>query len=96
MEKKNLNEILNDVAKFFKAHQEPMKCDCDEEPCDLENLSDRFVSVVSQIKPAAVDILMEHEYNFLSAMKALVEKHKSLETVEQIAKLNEAILKLCK
>lgn len=100
MDKKNINEILKDASNFFRTHGTPFVRD--EEPAeddDTEILTDaaaKFATLMNNIKPAAVDILLSKEHEFLAAVHALIEKHKTLETVEQIDKLNKDILKICK
>ena len=100
MDKKNINEILKDAKEFFRTHGTPFVRD--EEPIeddDTEVLTDaatKFATLMNNIKPAAVDMLLSKEHEFWAAVHALIEKHKTLETVEQIDKLNKDILKICK
>ena len=105
MEKKNLNEVFADFREFLRAHAKSL---C---PCDDGNSMDDMIGVADEkiaeqlekqaklfcdIRPKAVDILMDREYEFVDAIRQLVDKHKSLGTVEQIEKLTKDILKLCK
>lgn len=108
MEKKNLNEVFSDFREFLRAHAKPL-CPCDD--CDDSDSMDDMMGMTDEelaeqlqkqaklfcdIRPKAVDILMDKEHEFVDAIRQLVEKHKSLETVEQIEKLTKDILKLCK
>lgn len=106
MEKKNLKEICDDFTKFLKEHSQFPCSACDD--CDSmddmmgmadEELAEQLqkqAKLFCDIRPKAVDILMDKEHEFVDAVRQLVEKHKSLETVEQIEKLTKDILKLCK
>lgn len=47
-------------------------------------------------QPKALDILLDAEDRYFGALQKLNEKHRSLETVEQIDKLTKEIEKLCK
>ena len=105
MEKtKNMQEICDDFTKFMREHSKfpwPVENDCDDDDDDeipeevAEHLK-RQADLFCNIRPKAVDILMEREHEFVDAIRQLVDKHKSLETVEQIEKLTKDILKLCK
>lgn len=105
MEKKNLNEVFSDFREFLRAHAKPL-CPCDDSDSmddmvgmaeeEIAELAEKQANLFCQIRPKAVDILMDREHEFVDAIKQLVEKHKSLETVEQIEKLTKDILKLCK
>lgn len=106
MDKEKLNKICDDFGSFLRAHSKfpgEIHDDCDDcDDCDddipeeiaehLKKQADLFCN----IRPKAVDILMDREHEFVDAIRQLVEKHKSLETVEQIEKLTKDILKLCK
>ena len=101
---KNLNrELFDDFRNFMKTHEcfKPT-CLCDNDDDDsMENeeiaeMAAKQANLFCQIRPKAVDILVEKEHEFLGAVKELIEKHKTLETVEQIEKLTKDILKLCK
>ena len=103
MEKKNLKEICDDFTKFLKEHSQfPCSAcdDCDDDDVEIpEEVAEHLkkqADLFCNIRPKAVDILMEREHEFVDAIRQLVEKHKSLETVEQIEKLTKDILKLCK
>jgi hypothetical protein len=103
MEKKNLNEVFSDFREFLRAHAKPL-CSCDdcdddddvEIPEEVAEHLKKQADLFCNIRPKAVDILMEKEHEFVDAIRQLVDKHKSLETVEQIEKLTKDILKLCK
>lgn len=105
MEKKNLNEAFTDFREFLRAHAKPL-CPRDDGDSmdDMMGMTEKEIAdqlqkqadLFCQIRPKAVDILVEKEHEFLGAVKELIEKHKSLETVEQIEKLTKDILKLCK
>lgn len=105
MEKKTLKEVCDDFTKFLKEHSHfPAPCDDGDSMDDMMGMADEELAEQLQkqaklfcdIRPKAVDILMDKEHEFVDAIKQLVEKHKSLETVEQIEKLTKDILKLCK
>lgn len=105
MEKKNLNEVFSDFRDFLRAHAKPLCPRDDSDSMDdmmgmaeeeIAELAEKQANLFCQIRPKAVDILMDREHEFVDAIKQLVEKHKSLETVEQIEKLTKDILKLCK
>lgn len=49
-----------------------------------------------RIRPVVVDILLETEKQFFTAMAELERKHSSLTTIEDIATLTKQILKLAK
>ena len=70
--------------------------DDDEIPEEIAEQLQKQAKLFCDIRPKAVDILMDKEHEFVDAIKQLVDKHKSLETVEQIEKLTKDILKLCK
>ena len=101
---KNLNkEIFDDFRNFLKTREcFNTTCPCDNDDDDsMENeeiaeMAAKQANLFCQIRPKAVDILVEKEHEFLGAVKELIEKHKTLETVEQIEKLTKDILKLCK
>lgn len=105
MEKKNLNEVFSDFREFLRAHAKPL-CPCDDGDSmdDMMGMADEEIAeqlekqakLFCDIRPKAVDILMDKEHEFVDAIRQLVDKHKSLETVEQIEKLTKDILKLCK
>lgn len=101
---KNLNkELFDDFRNFLKTHEcfKPT-CHCDDDDDDsmadeeIAEMAAKQANLFCQIRPKAVDILVEKEHEFLGAVKELIEKHKSLETVEQIEKFTKDILKLCK
>lgn len=105
MEKKNLNEVFSDFRDFLRAHAKPLCPRDDSDSMDdmmgmaeeeIAELAEKQANLFCQIRPKAVDILMDREHEFVDAIKQLVDKHKSLETVEQIEKLTKDILKLCK
>lgn len=105
MEKKNLNEVFADFREFLHAHAKPLCSRDDDDSMDdmmgmaEEEIADQLqkqAKLFCDIRPKAVDILMDKEHEFVDAVRQLVEKHKSLETVEQIEKLTKDILKLCK
>lgn len=103
MEKKTLKEVCDDFTKFLKEHSQfprPVCDDCDYDDDEIpEEIADQLqkqAKLFCDIRPKAVDILMDREHEFVDAIKQLVDKHKSLETVEQIEKLTKDILKLCK
>lgn len=106
MEKKNLNEVFSDFREFLRAHGAKPLCPCDDSDSmddmmgmaeeEIAELAEKQANLFCQIRPKAVDILMDREHEFVDAIKQLVDKHKSLETVEQIEKLTKDILKLCK
>lgn len=105
MEKKNLNEVFSDFREFLHAHAKPLYPRDDSDSMDdmmgmaeeeIAEMAEKQANLFCQIRPKAVDILMDREHEFVDAIKQLVEKHKSLETVEQIEKLTKDILKLCK
>ena len=108
MEKKNLNENFSAFREFLYAHAKPL-CHCGD--CGNGNSMDDMMGMADEepakqlqkqaklfcdIRPKAVDILVEKEHEFVDAIRQLVDKHKSLETVEQIEKLTKDILRLCK
>ena len=102
MEKKNLNEVFSDFREFLHAHAKPL-CPCDncdddddEIPEEVAEHLKKQADLFCNIRPKAVDILMEREHEFVDAIRQLVDKHKSLETVDQIETLTKNILKLCK
>lgn len=106
MDKKNLNEVFSDFREFLRAHAKPL-CPCNDDDDSMDDmmgmaeeeiaeLAEKQANLFCQIRPKAVDILMDREHEFVDAIKQLVDKHKSLETVEQIEKLTKDILKLCK
>ena len=89
-------------GKNLYAHAKPL-CPCDncdddddEIPEEVAEHLKKQADLFCNIRPKAVDILMEREHEFVDAIRQLVDKHKSLETVEQIEKLTKDILKLCK
>lgn len=101
---KTLNkELFDDFRNFLKTREcfNPT-CPCDNDDDDstedeeIAEMAAKQANLFCQIRPKAVDILVEKEHEFLGAVKELIEKHKSLETVEQIEKLTKDILKLCK
>lgn len=103
MDKEKLNKICDDFGSFLRAHSKfpgEIHDNCDD--CDdniPEEVAERLkkqADLFCNIRPKAVDILMDREHEFVDAIRQLVEKHKSLETVEQIEKLTKDILKLCK
>ena len=103
MNEKNLKEICDDFTKFLKAHENfKPTCYCDDDDDDsmvdeeIAEMAAKQANLFCQIRPKAVDILVEKEHEFLGAVKELIEKHKTLETVEQIEKFTKDILKLCK
>ena len=104
MEKKTLKEVCDDFTKFLKEHSQfprPMCDNCDDDdddeaPEEVAELLQRQAKLFSDIRPKAADILIEKEHEFVDAIRQLIDKHKSLETVEQIEKLTKDILKLCK
>lgn len=105
MEKKNLNEVFSDFRDFLRAHAKPLCPRDDSDSMDdmmgmaeeeIAEMAEKQANLFCQIRPKAVDILMDREHEFVDAIKQLVDKHKSLETVEQIEKLTKDILKLCK
>lgn len=105
MEKKNLNEVFSDFREFLRAHAKPLCPRDDSDSMDdmmgmaeeeIAEMAEKQANLFCQIRPKAVDILMDREHEFVDAIKQLVDKHKSLETVEQIEKLTKDILKLCK
>ena len=105
MEKKTLKEVCDDFTKFLREHSQfprPVCDDCDDDDDDIEIPEEvaehlkKQADLFCNIRPKAVDILMEREHEFVDAIRQLVDKHKSLETVEQIEKLTKDILKLCK
>lgn len=103
MEKKTLKEVCDDFTKFLKEHSQfprPVCDDCDDDDDEIpEEIADQLqkqAKLFCDIRPKAVDILMDKEHEFVDAIKQLIDKHKSLETVEQIEKLTKDILKLCK
>ena len=103
MEKKTLKEVCDDFTKFLKEHSQfpcPVCDDCDDDddeiPEEIAEQLQKQAKLFCDIRPKAVDILMDKEHEFVDAIKQLVDKHKSLETVEQIEKLTKDILKLCK
>lgn len=106
---KTLNkEIFDDFRNFLKTHEcfKPTchRDDDDDSMDDMMGMADEEIAEQLQkqaklfcdIRPKAVDILMDREHEFVDAIRQLVDKHKSLETVEQIEKLTKDILKLCK
>lgn len=100
---KNLNkELFDDFRNFLKTHEcfnPTCPCDNDDDSMEDEEIAEmaaKQANLFCQIRPKAVDILVEKEHEFLGAVKELIEKHKTLETVEQIEKLTKDILKLCK
>jgi hypothetical protein len=106
---KNLNkELFDDFRNFLKTHEcfKPTchRDDDSDSMDDMMGMADEEIAEMAakqanlfcQIRPKAVDILVEKEHEFLGAVKELIEKHKTLETVEQIEKLTKDILKLCK
>ena len=103
MDKEKLNRICDDFGSFLRAHSKfpgeiHDNCDdCDDNiPEEVAEHLEKQANLFCQIRPKAVDILVEKEHEFLGAVKELIEKHKTLETVEQIEKLTKDILKLCK
>lgn len=103
MEKKTLKEVCDDFTKFLKEHSQFPRSvcdDCDDDddeiPEEIAEQLQKQANLFCDIRPKAVDILMDKEHEFVDAIRQLVEKHKSLETVEQIEKLTKDILKLCK
>ena len=103
MEKKTLKEVCDDFTKFLKEHSQfprPVCDDCDDDddeiPEEIAEQLQKQAKLFCDIRPKAVDILMDKEHEFVDAIKQLVDKHKSLETVEQIEKLTKDILKLYK
>lgn len=103
MDKALNKEIFDDFRNFLKTRKcfNPT-CPCDNDDNDsmedeeIAEMAAKQADLFCQIRPKAVDILVEKEHEFLGAVKELVDKHKSLETVEQIEKLTKDILKLCK
>lgn len=103
MNEKTLKEISDDFTNFLKTHEcfKPT-CPCDDDDDysmadeEIAEMAAKQANLFCQIRPKAVDILVEKEHEFLGAVKELFEKHKSLETVEQIEKFTKDILKLCK
>lgn len=101
---KTLNKELFDDFRDFLKTRECFKPTCSCKNDDDDSMEDEEIAEMAakqanlfcQIRPKAVDILVEKEHEFLGAVKELIEKHKSLETVEQIEKLTKDILKLCK
>lgn len=106
MDKKNLNEVFSDFREFLRAHATQPFCPRDDGDSmdDMMGMADEEIAeqlekqakLFCDIRPKAVDILMDKEHEFVDAIRQLVDKHKSLETVEQIEKLTKDILKLCK
>ena len=100
MDKEKLNKICNDFGSFLRAHSKfpgETHDDCDGDiPEEIAEHLEKQADLFCNIRPKAVDILMDREYEFVDAIRQLVDKHKSLETVEQIEKLTKDILKLCK
>lgn len=100
---KTLNkELFDDFRNFLKTHEcfkPTCSCDDDDDSTEDEEIAEmaaKQANLFCQIRPKAVDILVEKEHEFLGAVKELIEKHKTLETVEQIEKFTKDILKLCK
>ena len=101
---KTLNkEIFDDFRNFLKTREcfHPTRpCDNDDDDSmedeEIAEMAAKQADLFCKIRPKAVDILVEKEHEFLGAVKELIEKHKTLETVEQIEKLTKDILKLCK
>ena len=101
---KTLNkELFDDLHNLLKTREcFPPTCHCDNDDNDSienEEIADQLqkqAKLFCDIRPKAVDILMDKEHEFVDAIRQLVDKHKSLETVEQIEKLTKDILKLCK
>lgn len=93
---KDLNEALTSFTDFLKAHNgERFTRNIEEEtPCPA--IQEKLTKIMTLIRPAAVDILVEKEREFVAAITHIVEKHKSLETVEEIDKFTKDLLKLCK
>lgn len=100
MDKEKLNRICDDFGSFLRApskFQGEIHHNCDDNiPEEVAEHLEKQTDLFCNIRPKAVDVLMNREYEFVDAIKQLVEKHKSLETVEQIEKLTKDILKLCK
>ena len=103
MDKEKLNKICDDFGSFLRAHSKfpgeihDNRDDCDDNiPEEVAEHLEKQADLFCNIRPKAVDIFMDREYEFVDAIRQLVEKHKSLETVEQIEKLTKDILKLCK
>ena len=103
MEKKTLKEVCDDFTKFLKEHSQFPRPVCDDRDDDDDEIPEEIAEQLQKqaklfcdIRPKAVDILMDKEHEFVDAIRQLVDKHKSLETVEQIEKLTKDILKLCK
>ena len=103
MDKEKLNKICDDFGSFLRAHSKfPGKTyddcnDCDDDiPEKIAEHLEEQADLFCKIRPKAIDILMDREYEFVDTIIQLIDKHKSLETVEQIEKLTKDILKLCK
>ena len=101
---KTLNkEIFDDFRNFLKMREcFNQTCPCDNDDNDsmedeeIAEMAAKQADLFCQVRPKAVDILVEKEHGFLGVVKELIEKHKTLETMEQIEKLTKDILKLCK
>ena len=89
--KEKLNESMKDFVKFLKSHADPITV-VDDEDGEEEESQNTF----NRMKPKVLDVLLETEKNFFDAMDALVKKHSTLATIEDIEKLTKDILKLCK
>lgn len=92
MEKKTPNEAVEKFIDFLKTHKNPFEDVTQDEPCTDEIVEERF----SCLKPKVVDVLLEAEKGWFSAMGELEKKHASCESIEDIKKLTKDILKLCK
>lgn len=95
MDKERLKQLLRDRERAL-AEFERQQCNEEDIPEEVAEQLKKQADLFCNIRPKAVDILMEKEHEFVDAIKQLVEKHKSLETVDQIDKLTKDILKLCK
>ena len=95
MDKERLKQLLRNHERAL-AELERQQCNEEDIPEEVAEQLKKQADLFCNIRPKAVDILMEKEHEFVDAIKQLVEKHKSLETVDQIDKLTKDILKLCK
>lgn len=94
MDKERLKQMLRNRERTLAELER--QCNEEDIPEEVAEQLKKQADLFCNIRPKAVDILMEKEHEFVDAIKQLVEKHKSLETVDQIDKLTKDILKLCK
>lgn len=93
---KDLNEVFTNFTDFLKAHNGDRFTRDAMEKMPCPDIQEKLTNIMTLIRPVAVDILVEKEREFVAAITHIVEKHKSLETVEEIDKFTKDLLKLCK